>query len=51
MCLVLWLVVPPTLLYVYSWIFSPIFGPARYTLFVAPAYLILVAQGLAGFPP
>jgi hypothetical protein len=50
-CLVLWLVVPPALLYAYSWIVSPIFGPSRYTLFVAPAYLILVAQGLARLPP
>ncbi len=49
-CLILWLVVPPTTLYLYSWIGSPIFGPARYTLFVAPAYLILVAQGLSRLP-
>src|SRR5207249_2106628 len=50
-CLSLWLVVPPLLLYAYSWIGSPIFGPARYTVFVAPAYLILVAQGLTQVPP
>lgn len=49
-CLTLWLVAPPTVLYAYSWIGSPIFGPARYTVFVAPAYLILVAQGLAVLP-
>jgi mannosyltransferase len=49
--LVLWLVVPPVVLYAYSWIGSPIFGPARYTLFVAPAYLILVAHGLSSLPP
>lgn len=49
-CLVLWLVVPPTLLYAYSWIGKSVFGPARYTLFVAPAFLILVAQGLATLP-
>jgi 4-amino-4-deoxy-L-arabinose transferase-like glycosyltransferase len=49
--LVLWLVLPPVILYAYSWIGSPIFGPARYTLFVAPAYLILVAQGLSSLPP
>jgi hypothetical protein len=48
--LVLWLVLTPTLLYAYSWIGSPVFGPARYTLFVAPAYLILIAQGLARLP-
>ncbi len=50
-CLVLWLVVPPTFLYAYSWLASPIFGPARYTVFVAPAYLILVAHGLSRLPP
>jgi hypothetical protein len=45
-CLLLWMVLPPALLYVYSWLGSPVFGPERYTLFVAPAFLILVAQGL-----
>ncbi len=49
-CLVLWLVLPPTLLYIYSLLKNPVFGPSRYTLYVAPAYLILVAQGLAGLP-
>ena len=49
-CLVLWLVVPPTLLYAYSWLGNPVFGPSRYTLYTAPAYLILVAQGLARLP-
>jgi len=49
-CLVLWLVMPPTLLYAYSWLGHPIFGPSRYTLYTAPAYLILVAQGLARLP-
>ena len=49
-CLVLWLVVPPTLLYTYSWLGNPVFGPSRYTLYTAPAYLILVAQGLARLP-
>jgi mannosyltransferase len=49
-CLTLWLIVPPSLLYAYSWIGSPVFGPSRYTLFVAPAFLILVAQGLAMLP-
>jgi uncharacterized membrane protein len=50
-CLMLWLILPPVLLYGYSMVGSPIFGPARYTLFVAPAYLILTAQGLAALPP
>jgi hypothetical protein len=49
-CLALWLVVPPVLLYAYSWLASPIFGPARYTVFVAPAYLILIGQGLSRAP-
>ena len=46
-----WLVVPPVALYAYSWLFHPIFGPARYTVFVAPAYLVLVAWGLSRLPP
>jgi mannosyltransferase len=49
-CLILWLTLPPSLLYAYSTLGSPIFGPPRYTLFVAPAYLILTAQGLAMIP-
>lgn len=50
-CLVLWLVVPPMLLYACSWPGNPVFGPSRYTLYTAPTYLILVAQGLARLPP
>jgi hypothetical protein len=42
----IWLLVPPVVLYLYSRVAHPIFGPARYTLFVGPAYLILVARGL-----
>ena len=49
-CLVLWLAVPPVLLYAYSRLSHPIFGPARYTLFVAPAYLLLLARGLTRMP-
>ncbi len=49
-CLGVWLALPPTMLYLYSRIGSPVFGPARYTLYVAPAYLALVAQGLARLP-
>jgi mannosyltransferase len=45
-----WLLVPPVVLYAYSRLGYPIFGPARYTLFVGPAYLILVARGLAKLP-
>ena len=46
-CLLIWLIVPPTLLYLFSYISHPIFGPSRYTLFVGPAYLLLLAQGLS----
>jgi 4-amino-4-deoxy-L-arabinose transferase-like glycosyltransferase len=49
-CLVLWLVLPTVSLYAYSWIAEPVFGPSRYTLYTAPAYLILVAQGLVRLP-
>jgi hypothetical protein len=45
-----WMVLPPMLMYLYSSIAQPIFGPARYHLFVAPAYLILVAHGLTRLP-
>jgi mannosyltransferase len=45
--LLIWLVVPPLFLYIYSYASYPIFGPARYTLFVGPAYLLLVAHGLS----
>ena len=48
--LLIWLVVPPMLLYTYSLVFHPIFGPSRYTLFVGPAYLLLVARGLSKLP-
>ncbi len=48
--LLLWLIVPPTLLYLYSWLAHPLFGPARYTVFVAPAFLLLVAAGLSKAP-
>jgi mannosyltransferase len=48
--LLLWLLVPPAVLYAYSWVGQPIFGPARYTVFVAPAFLILVAAGLRRLP-
>ena len=48
--LLIWLNIPPLLLYTYSRVAHPIFGPPRYTLFVAPAYLILVARGLRKLP-
>ena len=47
----IWFAVPPLLLYGHSLVSAaPIFGPPRYTLFVGPAYLILVARGLAKLP-
>jgi hypothetical protein len=49
-CLLIWFFTPPLLLYAYSRVAHPIFGPARYTLFVAPAYLILVGRGLSKLP-
>jgi hypothetical protein len=48
--LLCWFAIPPILMYTYSWIGQPIFGPSRYHLFVAPAYLLLVAGGLAAVP-
>jgi uncharacterized membrane protein len=46
-----WAAAPPVLMYVYSYLAQPIFGPARYHLFIAPAYLILVAHGLTRLTP
>ena len=48
--LVCWFMIPPVLIYAYSLVGYPIFGPARIHLFVAPAYLLLVARGLAILP-
>jgi len=48
--LLLWFALPPTLLYLYSLVSYPIFGPARYTAFSAPAFLVLVAAGLRSMP-
>ncbi len=45
-----WLAIPPLLLYTYSYLATPLFGPPRYHLFIAPAYLILLASGLAKLP-
>ena len=45
--IVVWLVVPATLLYAYSWVGYPIFGPSRYNVYSAPAYLILIGRGLS----
>jgi hypothetical protein len=48
--LLLWLIVPPSMLYVYSRMFQPIFGPPRYTVSSAPAFLILIALGMRRLP-
>jgi mannosyltransferase len=48
--LLAWMAVPPVLMYGYSYFFQPIFGPPRYHLFIAPAYLILLAHGLCKLP-
>jgi uncharacterized membrane protein len=48
--LLTWFAVPPLALYGYSLASHPIFGPARYTLFVGPAYLLLLGRGLARLP-
>ncbi len=45
-----WLIVPVMLLWIYSRVSHPIFGPARYSLYSAPAYLILMARGMARLP-
>ncbi len=45
--IVVWLVVPASMLYVYSWVGHAIFGPSRYNVYSAPAYLILIGRGLA----
>jgi mannosyltransferase len=48
--LLIWAAAPPFGMYLYSFLFQPIFGPARYHLFIAPAYLLLVAHGLSKLP-
>jgi 4-amino-4-deoxy-L-arabinose transferase-like glycosyltransferase len=45
-----WATVPPLLMFLYSYFAQPIFGPPRYHLFIAPAYLILLAHGLSQMP-
>ncbi len=48
-CLI-WCLIPPLLLGLYSSLRHPISGPIRYVLYVAPAFLLLVARGLARLP-
>lgn len=45
--LLAWFAIPPLVLFAYSQAGHSLFGPARYTLYVAPAYLLLAAVGLA----
>jgi uncharacterized membrane protein len=45
-----WLVFPPVAMFAYSRVGRPIFGPPRYHMFIAPAYLILLARGLCRLP-
>jgi hypothetical protein len=48
--LLCWCAIPPALLYGYSLACHPLVGPVRYVLFIAPAYLLLVARGLVALP-
>ena len=48
--LLVWFLVPPALLILYTMTRHPIFGERRYLLFVGPAYLILAARGLSMLP-
>jgi 4-amino-4-deoxy-L-arabinose transferase-like glycosyltransferase len=48
--LLIWFAVPPLLLFAHSLVGHPIFGQARYTLFVGPAYLLLLARGITRLP-
>ena len=50
LAVLIWFLVPPVLLYGLSLVSHPVFGLARYTLFVAPAYLLLVARGISKLP-
>ncbi len=49
--LLAWAASAPVAMYVYSYLSQPIFGPSRYHLFIAPAYLLLLAYGLTRLPP
>lgn len=48
--LLIWWIVPLLLIWGYSRLSHPVLGPARDTLCVAPAYLILAARGLTRLP-
>jgi mannosyltransferase len=44
--LLAWFAIPPLVLYLASRVGPPVFGPARYNLYVAPTYLLLLARGI-----
>lgn len=48
--LLVWAAAAPVGMYAYSYLSQPIFGPSRYHLFIAPAYLLLLAHGLTRLP-
>jgi 4-amino-4-deoxy-L-arabinose transferase-like glycosyltransferase len=50
-CLLLWLIIPPTALYAYSRAFQPIFGPARYSVYAAPPFFLLIGAALSRLKP
>jgi hypothetical protein len=48
--LLAWFVLPTLLLLAYSLLAHPLFTQRRYLLFVAPAYLLLIARGMIALP-
>ncbi|MBX6314259.1 MAG: glycosyltransferase family 39 protein [Isosphaeraceae bacterium] len=50
LALLAWFFLPVGLLLAYSLLRHPVFGPRRYLLYVGPAYLLLMARGLAALP-
>jgi mannosyltransferase len=48
--LLVWFIVPTLLLLAYSLLAHPVFAQRRYLIFVAPAYLLLVARGMVALP-
>ena len=50
LALMIWFLIPPLLIHLYSSFRSPISGPIRYVLYVGPAYLLLVGRGLVRLP-
>ncbi len=48
--LLIWFIASPLMLYAYAKAAHPVFGPARYTLYVGPAYLLLLGRGLVLLP-